>query len=193
MRRVRWRGRNLFDPRYTFSRGSRPGSSAGQRSRQDQTSRWHVPPNPGTARLVRYPVCLPRQSHSWPLQGARPGCCLRLSRRGPSNHLSADGRQSRTRKVRGATMKDSYDFSKGRRGRVVAEPPLESGKVRITIRLDEDLVDYFGTIADRSSGKVGYQTLINAALREYVEGKTLKWEEALRRIIREEMARNSTA
>ena len=56
---------------------------------------------------------------------ARPGCCLRLSRRGPSNHLSADGRQARTRKVRGATMKDSYDFSKGRRGRVVAEPPLD--------------------------------------------------------------------
>jgi hypothetical protein len=55
-------------------------------------------------------------------------------------------------------MKDSYDFSKGRRGRVAAEPPLESGKVRITIRLDEDLVDYFGTIADRSGGKVGYQT-----------------------------------
>src|ERR1035441_6266199 len=26
MRGVRWRGSNLFDPRYTFSRGSRPGS-----------------------------------------------------------------------------------------------------------------------------------------------------------------------
>jgi hypothetical protein len=56
-------------------------------------------------------------------------------------------------------MKDTYDFSKGRRGRVVAEPPPEAGKVRITIRLDEDLVDYFGAIADRSGGKVGYQTL----------------------------------
>ena len=41
-------------------------------------------------------------------------------------------------------MKDTYDFSKGRRGRVVAEPPPEPGKVRITIRLDEDLIDYFG-------------------------------------------------
>jgi len=39
----------------------------------------------------------------------------------------------------------------------------------------------------------GYQTAINSALREYVEGKTPKWEEALRRIIREEMARNSAA
>ena len=90
-------------------------------------------------------------------------------------------------------MKDNYDFSRGRRGRVVAEPPIEPGKVRITIRLDEDLIDYFGKIADRSGGKVGYQTLINAALREYVEGKTMKWERTLRRIIREEMARNTAA
>ena len=53
--------------------------------------------------------------------------------------------------------------------RGAAEPPLEPGKVRITIRLDEDLLDHFGAIADRSGGKVGYQTLINSALREYVE------------------------
>ena len=91
--------------------------------------------------------------------------------------------------LRGRTMKKQYDFSKGKRGRVVAEPPVDPGKVRITIRLDEDLVDYFGAIADRSGGKAGYQTLINSALREYVDGKTPKWEETLRRIIREEMAR----
>ncbi|MEO7145051.1 MAG: BrnA antitoxin family protein [Bryobacteraceae bacterium] len=90
-------------------------------------------------------------------------------------------------------MKDTYDFRDGRRGRVVAEPPAEPGKVRITIRLDEDLVDHFGAIADRSGGKVGYQTLINSALREYIEGKTPKWEETLRRIIREEMSKHSAA
>ncbi|MGI8988560.1 MAG: BrnA antitoxin family protein [Bryobacteraceae bacterium] len=90
-------------------------------------------------------------------------------------------------------MKNSYDFSKGRRGRVVAEPRPEPGKVRIAIRLDEDIVDYFGAIADRSGGKAGYQTLINSALREYVEGKTPRWEETFRRIIREEMGRNSAA
>ena len=61
-------------------------------------------------------------------------------------------------------MKNTYDFSKGRRGRVVAEPAPEPGKVRITIRLDEDLIDFFGAIADRSGGKTGYQTLINSAL-----------------------------
>jgi uncharacterized protein (DUF4415 family) len=76
---------------------------------------------------------------------------------------------------------------------VVAEPPVEPGKVRITIRLDEDLVDYFGMLADQSGGKAGYQTLINSALREYVEGKTPKWEDTLRRVIREEMRRNSAA
>jgi uncharacterized protein (DUF4415 family) len=90
-------------------------------------------------------------------------------------------------------MKEHYDFSKGKRGRVVAEPPPDPGKARITIRLDEDLIDYFAAMADRSGGKVGYQTLINSALREYVEGKTPKWEDALRRIIREEIRRKSAA
>lgn len=90
-------------------------------------------------------------------------------------------------------MKENYDFSKGKRGRVVAERALEPRKVRITIRLDEDLVDHFGAIADRSGGKVGYQTFVNAALRESVAGKAPKWESTLRRIIREEMKRNSPA
>jgi len=43
-------------------------------------------------------------------------------------------------------MKNEYDFSKGKRGRVVAEPPSEPGKVRITIRLDElSDADQFGS------------------------------------------------
>ena len=41
-------------------------------------------------------------------------------------------------------MKDQSDFSKGKRGHVVPEPPLEPGKVKITIRLDEDIADQFG-------------------------------------------------
>ncbi len=90
-------------------------------------------------------------------------------------------------------MKDLYDFSKGKRGRVAPEPPQEPGKVRITIRLDEDLIDYFGAIADASGGKTGYQTLINSALREYVQGKSPRWEETIRRIIREEIAGHDAA
>jgi hypothetical protein len=36
-------------------------------------------------------------------------------------------------------------------------------------------------------GAAGYQTLINAALREYLEGKAPRIEDTLRRIIREEL------
>ncbi len=84
-------------------------------------------------------------------------------------------------------MKDHYDFSKGKRGRVLPEPPHEPGKVKITIRLDEDIVDRFFQIAEQSAGSVGYQTLINSALRDYLEGRAPKIEDALRRIIREEL------
>ncbi|HSU58349.1 MAG TPA: BrnA antitoxin family protein [Bryobacteraceae bacterium] len=84
-------------------------------------------------------------------------------------------------------MKDNYDFSKGKRGRILPEPPLEPGKVKITIRLDEDIIDRFFQIAEQSDEPVGYQTLINSALREYLEGKAPKIEDALRRIIREEL------
>ncbi|HXE15397.1 MAG TPA: BrnA antitoxin family protein [Bryobacteraceae bacterium] len=84
-------------------------------------------------------------------------------------------------------MKKQYDFSKGKRGAVCPEPPIEPGKVRITIRLDEDIVDRFFEMADRSGGSTGYQTLINSALREYLDGKAPKFEDTLRRIVREEL------
>ena len=90
-------------------------------------------------------------------------------------------------------MKDHYDFREGKRGRVVAVPPVEPGKVKIAIRLDEDLVNYFGGMADASGGKAGYQTLINAALREYVEGQAPKIEDTLRRILREELGKKPSA
>ena len=84
-------------------------------------------------------------------------------------------------------MKQSYDFSHGKRGRIVPPAPEPHGKTRITIRLDEDLVDHFLKEADASGGAAGYQTLINDALRQHVEGKAPKFEETLRRIVREEM------
>jgi uncharacterized protein (DUF4415 family) len=84
-------------------------------------------------------------------------------------------------------MKHRYDFSKGKRGRVVPARSESRGKVRITIRLDEDLVNYFLKQADASGGAVGYQTLINDALRQTVEGAAPKFEETLRRIVREEL------
>ena len=84
-------------------------------------------------------------------------------------------------------MKNQYDFSKGKRGRVVPVEPQPEGKVRITIRLDQDIVDRFLQSAEASGGATGYQTLINAALREYLDGKAPKFEDTLRRIIREEL------
>jgi uncharacterized protein (DUF4415 family) len=84
-------------------------------------------------------------------------------------------------------MKDRYDFSQGKRGRVLPPEPEPEGKTRITIRLDQDIVDRFFRLAEESAGSRGYQTLINAALREYLDGKVPRFEDTLRRIIREEL------
>jgi len=86
-------------------------------------------------------------------------------------------------------MRRRYDFSRGKRGRITPKEPEPRGKTRITIRLDEDLVDHFLKEADASGGATGYQTLINVALRQHVEGKAPKIEETLRRIVREEVRR----
>ena len=39
-------------------------------------------------------------------------------------------------------MKKEYNFSKGKRGAVV---PVAKGKTRITIRIDDDILDGFAT------------------------------------------------
>lgn len=79
----------------------------------------------------------------------------------------------------------SYDFSHGRRGAVVAVPP---GKTRITIRIDSDLLDWFRDQVDAAGGG-NYQTLMNQALRAYVEQREDGLEEMLRRVVREELQR----
>ena len=61
-------------------------------------------------------------------------------------------------------MKDEYDFSKGKRGAVNPVPP---GKTRITIRLDEGVIDWFRRQVELQGGG-NYQTMINQALREYI-------------------------
>jgi uncharacterized protein (DUF4415 family) len=84
-------------------------------------------------------------------------------------------------------MKQKYDFSQGKQGRIAPPEPEQRGKTRITIRLDEDLVDHFIKEADASGGATGYQALINEALRRHVEGKAPKLEDTLRKIVREEL------
>jgi uncharacterized protein (DUF4415 family) len=88
-------------------------------------------------------------------------------------------------------MKQNYDFSRGKRGRIAPPEPEPRGKTRITIRIDEDLVDFFVREAEASGGTKGYQTLINEALRLHAEGKAPKLEETLRRVLREEIRRAS--
>jgi len=80
-------------------------------------------------------------------------------------------------------MKKEYDFSKGKRGAVVRVPP---GKTRITIRLDEDILVWFRAQVHAMGGG-NYQTLINNALREYMQQRKEPLEEILRRVIREEL------
>jgi uncharacterized protein (DUF4415 family) len=86
-------------------------------------------------------------------------------------------------------MRKEYDFSKGHRGPVIAPDP---GKVRITIRLDEDIIDWFREQVNAAGGG-NYQTLINKALREYIEHRTEALEKTLRRIIREELHKKGAA
>jgi uncharacterized protein (DUF4415 family) len=79
-------------------------------------------------------------------------------------------------------MRKEYDFSKGRRGAVVSSP----GKTRITIMLDDDVIEAFRRQAEDTG--TGYQTEINRALRAWLSaGKQPLTAESLRQILREEL------
>jgi uncharacterized protein (DUF4415 family) len=80
-------------------------------------------------------------------------------------------------------MKLNYDFSKARRGAVI---PPSGNKVRITIRLDKDVVEWFKLRVEESGGG-NYQTLLNNALREYIKRKDEPIEKVIRRVVREEL------
>jgi len=64
--------------------------------------------------------------------------------------------------------------------------PEVASKVRITIRLDANVVRWFKDQV-KAAGGGSYQPLINAALRQHVERQKGSLEEVLRRIIREEL------
>jgi len=83
-------------------------------------------------------------------------------------------------------MKKEYDFSKGKRGAVVKS----RGKTRITIHLDDDVIEAFRVKAE-AEGR-GYQTLINDALRQYLSTAVKPVDsKTLRRILREELDKTS--
>jgi uncharacterized protein (DUF4415 family) len=82
-------------------------------------------------------------------------------------------------------LRKGTDFSRAKRGAVL-QPA--KGKTRITIRLDTDVLDWFRDEVNRAGGG-NYQTLMNEALRQHVEGKRENLEDTLRRVLREELSR----
>ena len=80
-------------------------------------------------------------------------------------------------------MKAKYDFSEGKRGAIL---PSSGKKVRITIRLDRDIIDWFRAKVEEQGGG-NYQTMLNDALRTYMERQEKPLEEVLRRVVREEL------
>jgi hypothetical protein len=83
-------------------------------------------------------------------------------------------------------MRAEYDFSKGKRGALIPA----KGKTRITIYIDDAVLNEFRSKAERSGA--GYQTLMNEALKAFLEKNEKPVTAAvLRQIIREELPEKS--
>ncbi len=81
-------------------------------------------------------------------------------------------------------MKKEYDFRKAKRGAVVPQ----KGKTRITIYVDNEVLEEFRARADAAG--YGYQTMINEVLRQHLDkGQKPVDERVLRQVIREELKR----
>ncbi len=74
------------------------------------------------------------------------------------------------------------DFSRAKRGPVVKPEP---GKTKISIRLDNSVLEYFRGVVDKAGGG-NYQTLINDALLEHVHRRSTL--DVVRQVVREELA-----
>jgi uncharacterized protein (DUF4415 family) len=74
------------------------------------------------------------------------------------------------------------DFSKAKRGPVI---PGELGKTKISIRLDNAVLEYFRTQVERA-GTGNYQTLINDALLAFIQQRSVI--DAVRQVVREELS-----
>jgi len=79
------------------------------------------------------------------------------------------------------------DFSRSKRGAVLKPEP---GKTKISIRLDNVLLDYFRGVVNKAGGG-NYQTLINDALLEYMHRHSTL--DAVRQVLREELATYDSA
>jgi uncharacterized protein (DUF4415 family) len=73
------------------------------------------------------------------------------------------------------------DFARARRGAVIK---AQSGKTKISIRLDNRVLNHFRSVVE-SVGGGNYQTLVNEALVFYIQQKSVL--EAVRQVVREEV------
>jgi uncharacterized protein (DUF4415 family) len=74
------------------------------------------------------------------------------------------------------------DFSRAKRGPVI---PMEPGKTKISIRLDNAVIEYFRAQVERA-GAGNYQTLLNDALVAFIQQRSVI--DAVRQVVREEMS-----
>lgn len=74
------------------------------------------------------------------------------------------------------------DFSTAERGAVL---PAEPGKTRITIRLDNSVLEHFRRQVEQA-GSGNYQTLINDALVSYIHQQSML--DSVRQVVREELS-----
>ena len=74
------------------------------------------------------------------------------------------------------------DFSRANRGPVIA---VEPGKTKISIRVDNAVIDYFRSQVERA-GTGNYQTLMNDALLAFIHQQSVI--DAVRLVVREEMS-----
>lgn len=74
------------------------------------------------------------------------------------------------------------DFSSAKRGPVIKPEP---GKTKISIRLDNAVLEHFRDLVDKAGGG-NYQTLINDALLEHIQRRSTL--DAVRQVVREALA-----
>jgi len=85
------------------------------------------------------------------------------------------------KKVVAEPLRD-IDFTGSRRERVM---PAQPGKTKISIRLDNAVIDHFRDAVEAAGGG-NYQSLINDALVAWIQQRSMI--DAVRRVVREELA-----
>lgn len=91
----------------------------------------------------------------------------------------------------GSAADDVPPLSKRQLSKLRPVMPARKGKTRITIMIDDDVLNFFRDRAERDG--VGYQTLINDMLRNGMAEQEGTLEKTLRKIVREELRKTPIA